>query len=90
MILGFHHVGLATHDLDRLADFYKRLFAGQVLTEFSWDDSNIELSKRLGLDRSKGRLVMIGFAHARLEIFEFGAPIVPANTAPRSVAKARL
>lgn len=87
LIIGFHHVGLATQDLDRLAGCYVTLFGGQVLTEFSWGRDDVALSKRLGLQHSSGRLVMIGFAQARLEIFEFSPPNVPRPEAPRSVAK---
>ena len=87
MIMGFHHTGIATKNLDRLSRFYIDLFHGSVLNRFAWDADNLELSQRLGLASSSGRLVMIGFENARLELFQFDTPDVAGNEAPRSVAK---
>lgn len=86
MIIGFHHTGVATRNLDRLCRFYVDLFHGQVLNEFSWDEDNTALSRRLGLEASSGSLKMIGFPEARLELFQFDTPREIRSTLPRSVA----
>jgi len=87
MIKGLHHTGLATPDLDRLSQFYIELFHGQVLTKFSWDETNEALSLRLGLTESSGSLCMIGFEGSRLELFQFSAPSLMRDSNMRSVAK---
>lgn len=87
MILGFHHVGMATPDLNQLVGFYTNLFGGQILKEFSWGDGDTALSQRLGLQISSGRLAMIGFEGARIEVFEFVEPKIALEQGLRSVAK---
>jgi catechol 2,3-dioxygenase-like lactoylglutathione lyase family enzyme len=86
MIKGLHHIGVATPNLDGLRAFYVTHFHGEVLAEFAWDADSQELSDRLGLERSAGRLVMLGFGATRLELFEFAEPVV-ARGPLRSVAK---
>ena len=76
MIIALHHTGIATRDLDRLSNFYMRLFSGEILHSFAWDRSDVALSARLGLKSSSGKLVMIGFPNARLELFEFSEPAI--------------
>ena len=86
MIKGLHHVGVATRDLDRLCAFYAEFFHGRTLAEFAWTEEDTELSDRLGLERSAGRLRMLGFGVTRLEVFEFTMPSIEPN-GRRSVAK---
>ena len=87
MILGLHHVGVATHDLDRLSLFYTELFGGKIINELSWDETEDSISLRLGLKISSGRLAMVEFDGARIEIFEFTLPTIPKASKLRSVAK---
>jgi len=86
MIKGLHHIGVATPDLERLCAFYVDHFHGEILTTFAWEADNTALSQRLGLDRSAGKLAMLGFGATRLEVFEFAEPHLDRG-APRSVAK---
>lgn len=69
-----HHVGLASRDLDRAVAFYCGHFGGKVLREFEWQRGNEAFNLRLGLPESAGRIVLIEFAGAFLEIFEFTVP----------------
>ena len=85
--MGFHHTGIATKNLDRLSQFYVDLFHGSVLNAFSWSEDNEALSLRLGLEASSGRLVMIGFANGKLELFQFDTPQIAQSGSLRSVAK---
>ncbi|MDE2793121.1 MAG: VOC family protein [Paracoccaceae bacterium] len=87
MIKGLHHVGMATGDLDRLVAFYTERFFADYLHEFSWGEDAAEMSARLGLERSSGRLVFLGLAGAGLEIFQFDFPDVATTCQLRSVAK---
>ncbi len=87
MIIALHHTGIATRDLDRLSNFYMRLFSGEILHSFAWNRSDVALSARLGLKSSSGKLVMIGFPNARLELFEFSEPAIDSAPQLRSVAE---
>ena len=70
MIIALHHTGIATRDLDRLSNFYMKLFSGEILHSFAWDRSDVALSARLGLKSSSGRLVMIGFPNETWDSIE--------------------
>ena len=45
------------------------------------------MSARLGLEKSAGRLVFLGFTGAGIEIFQFRSPDIAASPSLRSVAK---
>lgn len=75
MIKGVHHFAVSTPDLDRMVDFYRRLFDGVMLREFEWQPGNAAFNARLGLEDSAGRIVMMGFGEgARIEFFQFSVP----------------
>ena len=86
MILGINHVGVSTGNLRRLVAFYIDHFSAEVLGEFSWDESCTELITRLGIDAVSGRLMLLGFAGTKLEIFQFGVRNAAAARSTRSVA----
>lgn len=73
-MLNLHHVGLATHNIDRAVEFYCTHFGGKVVKEFQWKSGNVEFNARLGLPDSAGQIVLIEFGGSRLEIFEFSIP----------------
>lgn len=87
MIKGLHHVAVVTRDLGRLVEFYCDHFGGLVLSEFNWGADDTALAARFGLTSSAGRLSMIGFEGARLEIFEFTDPILDRSEQLRPAAK---
>ena len=87
MVKGFHHVGVATRNLSRLVDFYVEHFHGNPIREFTWDRDNTDLSIRLGLVESAGRLVFVGFPKGGLEIFQFEFPDISNASGLRSVAR---
>ncbi len=87
MILGLHHTGVATPDMKRLSRFYVDLFHGRILGEFAWDEDTVAMSARLGLAKSAGRLMMLGFDGARLELFQFDRPVIALPDVPPSVAR---
>lgn len=71
MIIGMHHVGVVTKDVDRLAGFYSDKFLAERLGEFRWGPGDTALTARLAAAGSSGRIVMLGFATGRLELFQF-------------------
>ncbi|MXY34471.1 MAG: VOC family protein [Boseongicola sp. SB0676_bin_33] len=71
MIIGMHHVGVVTTDIDRLAGFYSDNFFAKRLGEFRWGPGDTALTTRLAAAGSSGRIVMLGFKSGRLELFQF-------------------
>ena len=71
MIIGMHHVGVVTKDVGRLARFYGDCFLAERIGEFRWGPGDTALTTRLGAGGSSGRIVMLGFATGRLELFQF-------------------
>ncbi len=71
MIIGMHHVGVVTKDADRLAEFYSDRLHAERLGDFRWGPSDTALTTRLAAVGSSGRIVMLGFATGRLELFQF-------------------
>ncbi|MDE0696432.1 MAG: VOC family protein [Boseongicola sp.] len=87
MIIGMHHVGVVTRDADRLAGFYCDYFFAERLGEFRWGPDDAALTTRLAAAGSSGRIVMMGFATGRLELFQFED--LPAGLPGRQLAVAR-
>lgn len=79
MITGIHHFAIATHDLDRLVEFYLSQFGGEILRTFAWEEGDAEFDARLGLTASAGRIVMMGFDGMRIEFFQFTTPGMKAH-----------
>ena len=86
MVRGINHVGVSTRNLRRLVAFYVDHFDAEVLGEFSWDESCTELIDRLGIGAVSGRLMLLGFAGTKLEIFEFAVRDAAETQPPRSAA----
>lgn len=84
-MLNLHHMGLTTHNAERSVKFYCDHFGGKIVREFQWEPGNVEFNKRLGLPESAGRIVMIEFGSARLEIFEFAVPETNGSDRPADV-----
>ena len=74
VIEGLHHVGLTTRDQDRLTAFYRDLIFGEVVRTFSWEVGDEEFDTRLGLKGSAGRIALLRFKAASMEIIEFSDP----------------
>lgn len=74
MILGIHHVAIATRDLDRLVAFYREHFGFTVCAESGWQAGNERIDRMVGLKDSAARYAMIRLGTFYIEVFEFSAP----------------
>lgn len=73
MIRGIHHASIATCNLDRLLDFYVGLIGLQQVFGGAWQDDTA-MDKIVGLENTKGRMVMLNAGNAFLELFEYHLP----------------
>lgn len=83
MIRGIHHTSIATRNLDRLLDFYVTLIGLQPTTDWTWQDE-ATMDATVGLENTKGRVVMLNAGNAFVEIFEYRSPMPgPGDSARR-------
>lgn len=76
-ILGFHHVGISTCDLERSVSFYTTLFGFERVFEFEWHAGVKSFDRMMALRDTAARVVMLRTGTSFLEIFEFSAPLPP-------------
>lgn len=74
MLLGFHHLAIATADLDRLSAFYCDLLDFSVVHRGSWAMGSHEIDDMVGLKQSSARFAVLRCSNAYLEIFEYHSP----------------
>ena len=84
-ILGFHHVGISTSDLDRSVAFYCDLFGFEKVFEFEWQAGMEVFDRMMALRDTAARVVMLRTGRCFLEIFEFSSPQPAAQDAHRPV-----
>ncbi|MEZ5499879.1 MAG: VOC family protein [Steroidobacteraceae bacterium] len=73
MILGIHHVSLATTDLARLRRFYCEILQFEVISQFEWSN-RVDLDRFVGFADSAGRSAMLRLGDAFIELFEYRRP----------------
>ena len=73
-IEAIHHIAISTHDLDRLVEFYERLFGARLVREGGWRSGKNLINERIGLPDSACRIVMLELCDRYLELFEFQIP----------------
>lgn len=76
-ILGFHHVGISTADLDRSVAFYCDLFGFQKVFDFQWSPGVAAFDRMMALRGTAARVAMLRTGSSFLEIFEFAVPRPP-------------
>jgi len=74
MLVGIHHTALSTPDVDRAVAFYRDLFGFEVAFDFAWDEGNRAFQRTHAAPETRGRVVMLERAGARLEVFEYAKP----------------
>jgi catechol 2,3-dioxygenase-like lactoylglutathione lyase family enzyme len=74
MINGLHHTAIATHDIDRIVDFYVGLFGFEVVSRGGWDVGNEAIDALVGLPRSAAKTAMLQVGNCFLEVFEYLSP----------------
>jgi len=85
-ILGLHHVGISTTDLDRSVAFYTTLFGFEKVFDFEWQPGRSYFDRMMALRSSAARVTMLRTGACFLEIFEFSVPQPVPQDADRSVA----
>jgi catechol 2,3-dioxygenase-like lactoylglutathione lyase family enzyme len=73
MILGVHHTAIATHDIERLYEFYSSLFGMTKLVDDGWSDAEA-LDQIVGLPNSAARFMLLNAGNQCLELFQFSSP----------------
>jgi catechol 2,3-dioxygenase-like lactoylglutathione lyase family enzyme len=74
-ILGLHHVGISTANLERSVAFYCTLFGFEKVFDFEWQPGVEMFDRMMALRGTAARVVMLRTGTSFLEIFEFAAPI---------------
>ena len=73
MLLGVHHVAIATADLDRLRDFYCTHLGMEQVGEAEWEDQP-EMDAIVGLAHSAAKVCLLRAGNFALELFQYAAP----------------
>lgn len=73
-VLGFHHVAYSSPDLERLSDFYCRLFGFERVFALDWEKGAVDIDRMMALKDTAARAVMLRTGNSFIEIFEFSSP----------------
>jgi len=84
-ILGFHHVGISTSNLDRSVAFYCELFGFERAFDFEWQPGVEAFDRMMALHGTAARVAMLRTGTSFLEIFEFSSPSPRAQDPHRPV-----
>jgi catechol 2,3-dioxygenase-like lactoylglutathione lyase family enzyme len=85
-ILGFHHVGISTGNLDRSVAFYSSLFGFEPVFDFEWPAGVEMFDRMMRLRDTAARVAMLRLGASFLEIFEFSSPRPPPQDPDRPVS----
>jgi len=80
LVLGLHHVGIVTPDIERAKKFYCEVFEFEVYSQSEWKADNPVFNKIIAMDGSAAKFCMLKGKNSFLELFEFAAP--PTKQAP--------
>jgi catechol 2,3-dioxygenase-like lactoylglutathione lyase family enzyme len=85
MLLGVHHVAIASADLDRLRDFYCNLLGMEQIAQGEWEDEP-EMDAIVGLPGSAARYMLLRAGNFSLELFQYDRPRSIGGDADRPVS----
>ncbi|MDB5970012.1 MAG: glyoxalase-like domain protein [Hydrocarboniphaga sp.] len=74
MILGVHHVAIATFDIKRLADFYCQAFDFRLIKTGGWERDSVRHELVTGVKGSAALSWMLQRDNLFLELFEYSEP----------------
>jgi catechol 2,3-dioxygenase-like lactoylglutathione lyase family enzyme len=74
MILGVHHVAIATGDIDRLVDWYVEAFQLDVVSRGGWPSGSAQIDGIVGLPGSAARTAMLRGRNVYVEMFQYVQP----------------
>lgn len=75
MITAFHHVAIATHDLERFVDHYRRWFGFEAVADGGWEAHHEAVGIMVGLPGSAARYRMLRLGSFHLEVFQYAEPV---------------
>lgn len=84
MLLGVHHVAIATADLDRLRDFYCAHMGMEQVGETEWEDEPL-VDAIVGLPHSAAKVCLLRAGNFALELFQYSQPRSVAGEQDRPV-----
>lgn len=84
MIMGFHHVGLVTNDLDRMIEFYRELLGFEVTKRAGWEAGIEAVDVHLALRDTAAQYVFMARGSAVVEIFQFSSPLARSTDPKRA------
>lgn len=87
MILGIHHLGIATTDLAEMVRFYRDVMGFAVVQQGEWS-GNERYDAITGLPGSAARSVMMRQQGSFLELFKYSSPLPRPGDANRPVSDA--
>lgn len=74
MIRGVHHVGVHTHDLDRLKAFYEEAFGFEMVGDEARLEDSPASALVTGVPGAAARVVMLRAKNVCIELFQWSAP----------------
>lgn len=75
MILGVHHVAIATSDMERIAQFYCDAFGFAVIKRGGWESDSLRHELVTGLKGSAAKTWMLQRPNLFIELFEYSEPM---------------
>jgi glyoxylase I family protein len=74
MINGLHHAAIATHDIDRIVEFYVSMMGFEIVSKGGWDVGDDDIDGMVGLQGSASKVAMLQAGNCFLEVFEYLSP----------------
>lgn len=90
MILGLHHIGIATIDLEAMLGFYRDLLGFEIVAEGEWQPGSVRHDALTALTGSAARYRVLRKGHTYLELFAYSAPTPTPGDPDRPVCDAGL
>jgi catechol 2,3-dioxygenase-like lactoylglutathione lyase family enzyme len=81
-----HHTAISTPNLERLVDFYERVFHFKRVSGFGWPRGVGSINAVLGLADSAAKAAMLRSGDSMLELFEFAQPVPKPQNESRPVS----
>ena len=88
MILGLHHVAIATTNLDVMLRFYNGLLGFEVVAEGNWDKGSARHDALVALENSAARYLVLRCGSSYVELFAYSSPLPSPGDVNRPVSDA--
>jgi len=90
VILGLHHIGIATDDVGAAVGFYRDLLGFEPVAEGAWEPGSARHDALTALTGSAARYIVLRRGHTYLELFAYSAPRPRPGDPDRPVSDAGL